>query len=111
ARPQIDSIRVEACGAVRTTVRIEGRFLGQAPGRWEARLCFFAGTALARVRVTLHNPRRARHPGGLWDLGDPGSIHFRELALKLGAATSTHSVTWVAEPGSPASKSSAALEI
>ena len=34
---------------------------------------FFSGLSLARIELTLHNPRRARHRGGLWDLGDPGS--------------------------------------
>src|SRR5262249_43475663 len=29
------------------------------------------------------NPRRALHPGGLWDLGDPGSVHLRDASLTL----------------------------
>lgn len=31
----------------------------------------------------IHNPNRARHPGGLWDLGDPGSIYFTSLGASV----------------------------
>ena len=82
ARPR--RIIVENRGPVRATVRYEGIFPGAAPCRFLCRVCFFAGTGLARVQLTLHNPRRARHRGGLWDLGDPGSVLFRELAMELG---------------------------
>lgn len=34
----------------------------------------FAGTATARIAVTIRNTRRASHPGGEWVLGDPGSV-------------------------------------
>ncbi|MFC4258492.1 hypothetical protein ACFOZ5_05505 [Marinobacter lacisalsi] len=37
---------------------------------------------LCLVDNTIHNPKRARHPGGLWDLGDPGSIHFTAMFLE-----------------------------
>jgi hypothetical protein len=33
--------------------------------------------------LTLHNPAAARHPGGLWDLGDSNSLHFDCLKLGL----------------------------
>ena len=38
-----------------------------------ARLHFFAGSAAVRFELTLRNPRKAEHPGGLWDLGNGGS--------------------------------------
>lgn len=40
------------------------------------------GRTLA-AEICLHNPRRARHSGGLWDLGDEGSLRFRSLALHV----------------------------
>ena len=43
-----------------------------------------AGSATTRVAVTLHNPRRAQHPGGFWELGDPGSVHLRDLRVSVG---------------------------
>src|SRR5262249_47567910 len=67
--------------------------------RFLLRLSFFAGTALARIDVMIHNPKRARHRHGLWDLGDPGSMLFRELSLRLSVAgVGQPTVTWQAEP-------------
>src|SRR5262249_11993798 len=86
--PRVERIAVEARGPVRTTVLCEGQFRGRVPCRFAARLCFFRGTALVRFRLTVHNPRRARHRGGLWDLGDSGSVFFRDLALDLTGAGS-----------------------
>jgi len=108
-RPQVEHVSLEATGPVRATVRLEGRFRGRSPCHWVARLCFFAGTALVRVRFTLHNPRKAQHKGGLWDLNDPGSIHFQELALTLGAPQGP--VSWVAEPSQPAEQTPGTFEI
>ena len=33
--------------------------------------------------LTLRNPRKAEHPGGLWDLGNGGSVYLRDAALTL----------------------------
>ena len=41
---------------------------------------------LMQLKTTLHNPRRAKHPGGLWDLGDCGSLHFNRFSLVLTSA-------------------------
>jgi hypothetical protein len=83
--PRIERSEIETRGPVRATVRFEGSFDGRRRDRcrFRARLSFFAGLSLVRVELTLHNPRRARHRGGLWDLGDPGSILFRDLSLQL----------------------------
>ncbi len=37
-----------------------------------------------RLHCDLHNPNRAMHPGGIWDLGDPGSVTFKDFTLSLG---------------------------
>src|SRR5438445_2338426 len=79
---QVDEVNLEDRGPVRATVLITG--IARRSGlRFYLRLCFFAGTTLVRLRFTLHNPRRARHKDGLWDLGDPGSVLFKGLALEL----------------------------
>ncbi len=36
-----------------------------------------------RLQCQLHNPNRASHPGGIWDLGDPGSIKFKDYSIAL----------------------------
>ncbi len=77
----IDHIDYETTGPIRATIRLSGRFAGNVPCRFVCRLDAFAGTGLLRVRLTIHNPLRARHRGGLWDLGDQGSILFRDLSL------------------------------
>ncbi|KRS22210.1 hypothetical protein AAY72_04170, partial [Alishewanella sp. WH16-1] len=40
---------------------------------------------LIQLKTTLHNPRRSAHIGGLWDLGDSGSLHFNRFSLVLTA--------------------------
>lgn len=46
-----------------------------------ARISFFANSPMARIEFTILNPNAAKHPGGLWDLGDPGSVFFDDLSL------------------------------
>jgi hypothetical protein len=101
-RPHVERVSVEARGPVRATVKLEGRFRGRVGCRFVARFCFFAHTGLVRVRLTIHNPRRARHPGGLWDLGDPGSMLFQDLSLHLGLeGAGEPRIAWTVEPGQP----------
>src|SRR5262249_8410801 len=75
--------------------------------------CFFAGLGLVRIRFTVHNPQRARHPGGLWDLGDAGSMYFRDLSLQMALRGDLpSSMTWQTEPTLPGRSSDAeTLEI
>jgi hypothetical protein len=79
----VENVDVESHGPVRTTLRSTGRIPGFGGLRFSIRLCSFADTGLLRLRVTIHNSRRARHRGGLWDLGDPGSVLFRDLSLRV----------------------------
>jgi hypothetical protein len=110
--PEVESFVVEDRGPVRVTVRLEGTFPGRARCRFVARLCFFAGTGLVRLRLTLHNPARARHRGGLWDLGDAGSVLFRDLSMEVALRNGPTQLHWTAEPGQvPGSLRSGNLEI
>jgi len=103
AVPRFERVLVETEGPVRTTVLMEAELPGCHGLRLRARLCFFAGTGLVRLRLTVHNPNRARHRGGLWDLGDPGSFLFRELAVDVNAAAQANRVLWKAETEGPLS--------
>jgi hypothetical protein len=109
----VERVSLEAVGPIRATVKLEGKFSGSVPARFVARLCFFAGTGLVRLGLTLHNPDRAHHPGGLWDLGDPGSILFRDLSLELAlGGAGILRTSWTAEPGQePRCVEGEALEI
>jgi hypothetical protein len=104
-RPRIERYEIEASGPVRATVRFDGSFEGRPRSRcrFRARISFFAGLALVRINLTLHNPRRARHRGGLWDLGDPGSIFFRDLSLGLGLGQpGLRRIRWTEDDDCPA---------
>jgi len=112
--PRVERARVEEEGPVRATIRFEGSFRGRGrPCRFEARISLFAGTALVRAELAVHNPRRARHRGGLWDLGDPNSLLFRDLSLAIGLRDAGPcEVRWTEAPDHPARRAdSAAFEL
>ncbi len=92
-----------AHGPVRSTLQLDGRFPGCGGLRFHARVHHFAGTKLVRLEVRLHNPNRARHRGGLWDLGDPGSILFQgfHVDVKFRSPAGPTRVFWTAAPGEP----------
>src|SRR5579864_4320937 len=104
-RAEITSVTVEMSGPLRTVVRLDGR-VAVGAGRelyLRMRLHFFAGLSTVRLFVTLTNPDRAIHRGGFWDLGDPGSILVKEVALRLALAGANGPVSIRAsvEPGEP----------
>lgn len=72
-------------GPVFVAVVLKGEWLklnNEPLARFQCELRIFVETGLIQVELVTHNPKRARHPGGLWDLGDPGSVFFRELAIE-----------------------------
>jgi len=44
---------------------------------------WFGKTGLLKWEFTLWNTNAAVHPGGCWDLGDPGSVLFESLCLQI----------------------------
>lgn len=87
--PFVDTVVAESVGPLRSIVRLEGCFGGVASAspRFSCRIHFFSGCSHVLLEFTLHNPRPASHPGGLWDLGDKGSLLFKELTLKFPLAS------------------------
>jgi hypothetical protein len=75
----------------RLTIEFEGVFKkSKTPFlRFKSSLTFFVGSALCELDFTLHNPDRTIHPGGFWDMGDPGSKYFKSLAISLGLPENT----------------------
>jgi hypothetical protein len=72
-------------GSVFVAATLKGQWLKQNNellAKFACELRIFLETSLIQVELITHNPKRARHPGGLWDLGDPGSVYFRELAIE-----------------------------
>jgi hypothetical protein len=103
--PQIDDIVVEAKGPLRVTIRARGEMQSAARkslARFVVRLSFHAGSGFVQMQMTLHNPKAAHHPGGLWDLGDEGSIYFKDLSLQVPLrATDFPHISWTAQPLQP----------
>ncbi len=89
------AVGVEEAGPGRVCVCLRGRMIDPlnfseeltkyelCPVEFSGRLHFFAGSAAVRVEFAVRNARRAAHPGGLWDLGDSGSIDLRDAAIKF----------------------------
>ena len=82
ASVRLESVTLEESGPLRAVVVATGHIvMEKAALDLDVRLHFFAGSATARFAVTARNPRPARHPGGFWELGDPGSVLFRDLSF------------------------------
>lgn len=84
-RVQVRRVVVDEHGPLRATVLIEGTIASWTRPLLvlQARLHFFAGSAAVRCVVTLRNPRAALHPGGIWELGDRGSVYVRSVELEV----------------------------
>lgn len=103
-----DGWSVETTGPVRATIVGEGYFPQLKNMHATVRVSFFAKSGLVRMEVAAHNPNRAQHPDGLWDLGDEGSLLFRDLSIEVGLAKerATQDIRFIAESGYSASTTS-----
>jgi hypothetical protein len=84
--PEIKNIDIETKGLIRSTIKIEGQFVagsGNVLCDFLSRLSFYAGKSYVKIDFTIKNPKAARHRGGLWDLGDEGSVYFDDLSFKI----------------------------
>src|SRR5262245_15261013 len=83
-KPTLRSARIGERGPLRSVVQLEGvvSFPGTShPLHVNAAMHFYAGLPVARVLLTLGNPNAARHQGGFWDLGDPGSVLLKDVSI------------------------------
>ena len=101
-QPVIQSISTETHGALRCTIKLEGRFEsteGRGFANFVSRIHFYKGLSTVKIDFTLHNPNAATHPGGLWDLGDPGSVLFNDLSIQMALQTPNRSqIHWKSQP-------------
>lgn len=96
----IHKVEIEETGPIRASILTEGHFPGSGNVgrlRFRARTALLAGSTAMTIEVVLHNPRAARHPGGLWDLGDAGSCFFEDLTLVFPVAQGVDQLRWHAE--------------
>ncbi len=104
--------RLERNGPVRTTIRQEGAFAGLPGMRLVVRWNFYPSAGLVKCDATLHNARRARHPGGIWELGDAGSWLFKDFSFRLPlAAADFDALSVTPEPGGVAATARQRLHV
>ncbi len=89
-------------GAVSLSCELKGWFLDGNIQllRFICKLTFYRNSKTIEVQACIHNPKRARHSGGLWDLGDSGSIHFYELTISA-SLSNIQKIKIVPEPKLP----------
>ena len=87
--PVVKRFSVETKGPLRSTVFFSGSFKNKNKelADFFSRVHFYAGHSLTKIEFTVRNSRAAKHRGGLWDLGDEGSVYFKDLSLKVGMIT------------------------
>ena len=88
--------KIEVCGSVRTSAICSGSIedRGREVARLELRLIFVDDSAALKIECTIWNPRAARHVGGLWDLGDAGSVRLQDLSIELRPAQPPQQLAW-----------------
>ncbi len=103
--PVINKMDVETMGELRSTIRAEGHFKSTEHKifcDFFTRLHFYTGRSIVKIEFTIRNPKAARHPGGLWDLGDPGSIFFKDLSIIFSLkSTSKTNIMWKTQLTNP----------
>ncbi len=104
---------VEEDGPVRACVRVygQGRTGDGAKLDFTLRCHLYAGSAVARVLLTVRNPRRAAHPGGHWELGDAGSVLLRDVSLVVLPSAPGSTSNCSAELGAPLARAARRLHL
>lgn len=98
----VDSITLEDSGPLRAVVRLTGHFDNLAEkAHFSGRLHFLSGSSAVNIEFTIHNPCAALHPGGLWDLGDPGSLLFKSFTFSFSSNDSGDEIQCLPASGMP----------
>ena len=85
----LDQWQIQSSDNTKTLLQTKGSGLltaENAIANIKLTVTLYHADGLMQLKTTLHNPRRANHPGGLWDLGDCGSLHFNRFSLVLTSA-------------------------
>ena len=95
----LDSIREEVAGPIRQIYLVTARIQSVPFVTLQLRLTHWASTGRLHVETRIRNTRRAKHAGGLWDLGDAGSFLFRslEVVVRSDEVPATAMTHWKAE--------------
>ncbi|HYB94101.1 MAG TPA: hypothetical protein VEC39_03950 [Vicinamibacterales bacterium] len=77
---------IQRAGAIRADIRLDGDLASASGEPWldaSLQMSFFAGLGTMKAELSVTNPRAAKHQGGQWDLGDPGSVLIRDLSIAI----------------------------
>lgn len=110
--PEVEDIKVGCTGPIRCTFLIQGTFANHLDRTLEffAQLSFFSESGFVEFKLTVHNSNAAKHPGGLWDLGDNGSFRFKDFSVHVPFLV--ENTSWSTHPkGSWESQHGSGLEI
>ena len=109
----MSAVELRERGPLRAEVEVRAVARGSTslPLELFGRVELFAGTATARVAVTIRNTRRAQHPGGRWVLGDAGSVLVDHVSLVLSFPDELTGIRVAAEFGSQLDAAGLPLEI
>lgn len=81
---QITDVTVPESDDLSLKLQIAGIYIINSKQHLNAKFVFeVLPDANLSLLCELHNPHRALHPGGIWDLGDPGSIMFNDFSLTM----------------------------
>lgn len=104
---RIESVREEANGPVRQIVTADAHLEDHPAIRLQLRFTIWNSVGdsgrLIELQTRIRNSQRAKHEGGLWDLGDPGSFRFGSFGLQIGHVDqgSGSLISWRCEAGQP----------
>lgn len=99
-RAEVEKLATRERGPIRAGVTGQGRFRKRKDtfARFRIAYHFFSGLPVFAMEFEVHNPRAARHPGGYWDLGDAGSIFFRDLSISISGLRKEGLLKWTTDP-------------
>jgi hypothetical protein len=80
---RFDGIREEVAGPVRQVFVANARLEANPSITLQLRLTYWTAAGLLQIETRIRNTQRARHSGGLWDLGDAGSFLFRSFEISV----------------------------
>lgn len=91
--PEVEECRIKSEGNLNTHIHLRLKFLDVPALQVTVDMLLFAGTGLLDATVTVRNGNCAKHKGGLWDLGDAGSISFRDFSIEFDLAEDPNATT------------------
>ena len=98
----VEDFAIKELGPIRFSFQYRGCFKDSQNTflcNYNVVISFFLEQPLISLEILIHNPKRAGHPRGEWDLGDKGSVFFKDLSLVLDCEGSCKHIEWQSELG------------